>query len=54
MVIGFVFLAGTLSAIVFTVFVVPVAYEILARRTWSPGDVTRHLEAQERDITHKE
>ena len=54
MVIGVVVLAGTLSAIIFTLFVVPVAYEILARRTGSPGDVARKLESQEHDITHKE
>ncbi|MBV1922175.1 MAG: efflux RND transporter permease subunit [Pseudomonadales bacterium] len=47
MVIGIVVLAGTLSAIVFTLFVVPVAYEVLARRTGSPGDVARELETQE-------
>ncbi|OUR86512.1 multidrug transporter AcrB [Gammaproteobacteria bacterium 42_54_T18] len=54
MVIGIVVLAGTLSAIVFTLFVVPVAYEILARRTGSPGDVARDLEMQERGTAHKE
>lgn len=43
MVIGIVVLAGTLAATVFTLFVVPVAYELLARRTGSPGDVAREL-----------
>jgi multidrug efflux pump len=46
MVIGVVVLAGTLAATVFTLFVVPVAYELFARRTGSPGDVTRNLEQQ--------
>lgn len=46
--IGIVVLAGTLAATFFTLFVVPVAYELLARRTGSPGDVARALEQQER------
>lgn len=49
MVIGVVVLAGTLAATFFTLFVVPVAYELLARRTGSPGDVARALEQQERE-----
>ncbi|AUM12182.1 efflux RND transporter permease subunit [Ketobacter alkanivorans] len=47
MVIGVVVLAGTLAATVFTLFVVPVAYELLARKTGSPGDVARRLSSQE-------
>lgn len=47
-VIGIVVLAGTLAATFFTLFVVPVAYELLARRTGSPGDVERALLEQER------
>lgn len=46
LVIGVVVLAGTLTATIFTLFVVPVAYELLARRTGSPGDVTRRLTKQ--------
>ena len=49
LVIGVVVLAGTLAATFFTLFVVPVAYEILARRTGSPGDVARHLAQQEQN-----
>lgn len=45
-VIGIVVLAGTLAATFFTLFVVPVAYELLARRTGSPGDVARILDQQ--------
>ncbi|MBA54848.1 MAG: multidrug transporter AcrB [Pseudomonadales bacterium] len=47
LVIGVVVLAGTLAATLFTLYVVPVAYELLARKTGSPGDVARKLEAQE-------
>jgi len=46
-VIGTVILAGVLSATAFTLFVVPVAYDLLARRTGSPGDVARRLEREE-------
>ncbi|MBK1645637.1 multidrug transporter AcrB [Thiocapsa imhoffii] len=42
-VIGTVILAGVLAATLFTLFVVPVAYDLLARRTGSPGDVKRRL-----------
>jgi multidrug efflux pump len=42
-VIGTVILYGVLAATVFTLFIVPVAYDLLARRTGSPGDVARRL-----------
>jgi multidrug efflux pump len=45
-VIGTVILAGVLAATLFTLFVVPVAYDLLARRTGSPGDVKRRLEME--------
>jgi multidrug efflux pump len=45
--IGVVILFGVMAATVFTLFIVPVAYDILARKTGSPGDVLRALEAQE-------
>ena len=45
-VIGTVVLYGVLAATLFTLFVVPVAYDLLARRTGSPGDVTRRLQAE--------
>jgi 2-alkenal reductase len=41
MVIGVVVLAGVLSATLFTLFVVPVAYRLLSRRTHPPGQVAR-------------
>jgi multidrug efflux pump len=44
--IGTVILTGVLAATLFTLFVVPVAYDLLARRTGSPGDVKRQLEAE--------
>ncbi len=46
-VIGTVILFGVLAATLFTLFVVPVAYDLLARRTGSPGDVARQLEQEE-------
>ena len=45
-VIGTVVLTGVLVATVLTLFVVPVAYQLLARRTGSPGAVRRRLEAE--------
>jgi multidrug efflux pump len=45
-VIGTVILAGILSATLFTLFVVPVAYDLLARHTGSPQRVRRQLEAE--------
>jgi multidrug efflux pump len=46
-VISTVILFGVLAATLFTLFVVPVAYDLLARRTGSPGDVARRLEREE-------
>ncbi len=45
-VIGTVILFGVLAATFFTLFVVPAAYDLLARRTGSPGDVARQLERE--------
>jgi len=45
-VIGTVILAGVLSATLFTLFVVPVAYDRLARHTGSPQRVKRQLDAE--------
>jgi multidrug efflux pump len=45
-VIGTVILSGVLAATLFTLFVVPVAYDLLAKRTGSPGDTKRRLEAE--------
>ncbi|MGB5832748.1 MAG: efflux RND transporter permease subunit [Thiohalocapsa sp.] len=46
-VIGTVILSGVLAATVFTLFVVPVAYDLLAKRTGSPGDVLRRLQREQ-------
>jgi len=45
-VLGIVILAGVLAATVFTLFVVPVAYDRLARHSGSPGTVRRQLERE--------
>jgi multidrug efflux pump len=45
-VIGTVILSGVLTATLFTLFVVPVAYDFLAKHTGSPGDVKRQLETE--------
>jgi len=42
-VIGIVVLTGVLTSVVLTLFIVPVAYNLLARNTGSPGDVRRRL-----------
>jgi len=47
-VIGVVVFAGVLSAALFTIFVVPVAYSLFSRRTGSPHDVERRLEREEK------
>jgi multidrug efflux pump len=52
--IGIVIFSGVLSATLFTVFIVPVAYNLLARNTGSPGDVTRQLKDEESTFHLKE
>jgi multidrug efflux pump len=42
-VIGIVVISGVLVATILTLFLVPVAYSLLARKTGSPGDVERKL-----------
>lgn len=46
LVIGTVIMAGVGSATIFTLFVVPVAYDLLARHTGSPNAVKRRLEEE--------
>ena len=46
-VIGIVVLTGVLAATIFTLFIVPVAYNIIARKTGSPNDVARKLEKEQ-------
>ncbi len=43
-VIGVVVLAGVFAATLFTLFIVPVAYSLIARQTGSVGDVSKQLE----------
>ena len=45
-VIGVVVLAGVFAATIFTIFVVPVAYTVIARKTGSVSDVSKRLEAE--------
>ncbi|CAN5152701.1 efflux RND transporter permease subunit [soil metagenome] len=45
-VLGTVILTGVLAATFFTLFIVPAAYHLFARRTGSVGDVSRRLEAE--------
>lgn len=47
-VIAIVILFGVVVATFFTLFIVPVAYSLLARHTGSPGDVARELEKQQK------
>ncbi|WP_111643042.1 efflux RND transporter permease subunit [Marinimicrobium alkaliphilum] len=53
-VIGVVVISGVLAATLFTLFVVPTAYALLARKTGSPNDVKRKLDriADEYDQSH--
>jgi multidrug efflux pump len=44
--IGTVIFSGVVVATAFTLFVVPVAYNLLARGSGSPGDVARRLEGE--------
>jgi multidrug efflux pump len=49
MVIGVVVLSGVISATLFTLFVVPVAYSVMARRTSLPGAIERRLKREQQD-----
>lgn len=49
-VIGIVVFTGVLSATLFTIFVVPTAYSLLARRTGSPDDIRKRLEREQAAI----
>ncbi|MCU7933868.1 MAG: hypothetical protein KZQ99_03185 [Candidatus Thiodiazotropha sp. (ex Dulcina madagascariensis)] len=44
--IGTVILAGVIAATLFTLYIVPVAYYLLARHTGSPKQLTRRLERE--------
>ena len=51
MVIGVVVLSGVISATLFTLFVVPVAYSVLARRTTLPGVIERRLKKEQQSLS---
>jgi len=51
MTIGIVIFAGVLFATLLTLFMVPVLYDLLGRRTRSPEAVAHELEALEKDVT---
>lgn len=53
-VIGVVVVSGVLVATFLTLFLVPVAYSLLARNTGSPGDVERKLVQQQAQYTGEE
>lgn len=53
-VIGVVVLAGVISATLFTLFVVPVAYSVLARRTSLPGTIERRLQHEQQSHSGKD
>ena len=44
--IGVVVLFGAIAAVSVSLLIVPAAYSLLARRTGSPGDVARRLDAE--------
>jgi multidrug efflux pump len=48
--IGVVVFAGVMLATFFTLFVVPVAYSVIARRTKLPGSVAHELDRLEREV----
>ena len=50
-VIGVVVLCGVVLSTVLTVFIIPLGYDLLARRTGSPGDVARRLRRETRSQT---
>jgi multidrug efflux pump len=49
MVIGVVVLSGVISATLFTLFVVPVAFSVLARRSTLPGAIERRLKREQQN-----
>lgn len=53
-VIGIVILFGVMAATLFTLYIVPVAYSLIARKTGSPGDVARKIETEEKHYSHTE
>jgi multidrug efflux pump len=54
LVIGIVILSGVSAATIFTLFIVPVAYDLLARHTNSPGAVADKLVKEETEQVKRE
>jgi multidrug efflux pump len=52
MVIGIVVLSGVLSATLFTLFIVPVAYSVLSKTSRTPGKTGRTLEKERAAARH--
>lgn len=53
-VIGVVTLFGVIASTLFTLFIVPVAYDLVGRRTSSPKAVSRQLEKELEESSHSE
>lgn len=53
LVIGIVILSGVFAATIFTLFIVPVAYDLLARHTKSPGAMADKLVKEEEEMEYK-
>lgn len=51
--IGIVVLSGVFAATIFTLYIVPVAYSLIARRTTSPNEVTMRLEDERQEAAGK-
>lgn len=51
--IGMVIFSGVSASLIFTLFIIPVAYDFLARKTGSPDDIKRQLEAEEQKTKKK-
>ncbi|MBM9536515.1 efflux RND transporter permease subunit [Desulfobulbus alkaliphilus] len=49
-VIGIVVFVGVLTATLFTIFVVPVAYSLISRYSGSPGDVAKRLQQEQHQV----
>ena len=51
-VIGIVVFYGVIASTIFTLFIIPIAYSLLAKNTGSPGDTAKRLETLEKEF-HK-
>ena len=53
-VLGVVILSGVIAGTLFTLFIVPVAYDLVGRRTSSPKAVSQQLEKELEQSRHSE